>query len=405
MKKSRGQKPGIVEEERKMGLNSSHIECLVLIAILLCITKCYAQNVFNIMQFGASNDGRTDSTQALSKAWRQACWRDGGGVVLVPDGRFLIFSLVLKGPCKGSIGLRINGQLLAPIDPNFAIAQIWLSIYEVDNLFVDGYGSFDGRGFLAWSIKTFNRPISMKLTKINHARITGITSYNSKFFHFGVHGCSDVTFDHIRVMAPRDSPNTDGIHISKSSGINIVHSRFDTGDDCISLGPGSRFINITNIHCGPGHGISIGSLGKYPNEEDVSDVLVRDSTFVGTDNGVRIKTWSSSHPSFVTKIVFLNLEMKDVRNPMIIDQKYCLDCSRDKMSTSRVQIRDVRYEGIRGTSATQAAVNFECSQVFPCEGIVLQDINLSFNGGGQPTSICHNVKGSAFGKQLPSSCL
>ncbi|KAG6577488.1 Exopolygalacturonase, partial [Cucurbita argyrosperma subsp. sororia] len=185
------------------------------------------------MQFGARNDGRTDSTQALSTAWSQACSHDGGGVVLVPDGRFLISSLVFKGPCNGSIGLRINGELLAPIDPNFAIAQIWLSIYEVDNLFVDGYGSLNGRGSLAWSIKKFNRPIS----------------------------------------------------------------------------------------------------------------------------------------------------------------------------NSRVKIRDARYENIRGTSATQAAVNFECSQVLPCEGIVLQDINLSFNGRGQPTSICHNVKGSAFGKQLPSSCL
>ncbi|XP_023552930.1 exopolygalacturonase-like [Cucurbita pepo subsp. pepo] len=388
-----------------MGLNSSPIECLVFIAILLCITKCYAQNVFNIMQFGARNDGRTDSTQALSKAWSEACSHDGGGVVLVPDGRFLIFSLVLKGPCKGSIGLRINGELLAPIDPNFAIGQIWLSIYEVDNLFVDGYGSLNGRGSLAWSIKKFNRPISMKLSKINHARITGITSYNSKNFHFSVHGCNDVTFDHIRTMAPKDSPNTDGIHISKSSGINIMHSRFDTGDDCISLGPGSRFINITNIYCGPGHGISIGSLGKYPNEEDVSDVIVRDSTFVGTDNGVRIKTWSSSLPSSVTKITFLNLEMKDVKNPIVIDQNYCLDCQRDQMSNSRVKIRDVRYENIRGTSATQVAVNFECSHVLPCEDIVLGNINLPFKGAGQPTSICNNVKGHAFGKQFPNSCL
>lgn len=74
-------------------------------------------------------------------------------------------------------------------------------------------------------------------------------------------------------------------------------------------------------------------------------------------------------------------------------------------SKSRVQIKDVRYEGIRGNSNTQVAVDFECSQVFPCQGIVLQEIHLPFNGGGQPTSICHNVKGSAFGQQLPPSCL
>ena len=76
-----------------------------------------------------------------------------------------------------------------------------------------------------------------------------------------------------------------------------------------------------------------------------------------------------------------------------------------QQSNSRVKIRDVRYENIRGTSATQVAVNFECSHVLPCEDIVLGNINLPFKGAGQPTSICNNVKGHAFGKQFPNSCL
>ncbi|XP_022932249.1 exopolygalacturonase-like [Cucurbita moschata] len=129
---------------------------------------------------------------------------------------------------------------------------------------------------LVWILKT------RKLFNVNTARIAKITSSNSKFFHFAVHGCCDVTFDHVTVIAPVDSPNTDGIHVSNSSGVNIMHSVIGTGDDCISLGPGSKFINITDVQCGPGHGISIGSLGKYQNEEDVSEVIVRDSTFVGT---------------------------------------------------------------------------------------------------------------------------
>ncbi|XP_022932248.1 exopolygalacturonase-like [Cucurbita moschata] len=380
--------------------------CLVFFIILLSIPKCYSQSKeFNIIQFGATADGKTESTKALSEAWREACGHNGHGVVLVPAGRFLILPLVLEGPCKVSIGLLIHGELLAPVSKNFATGGYWLSISKVDNLFVDGSGSLNGGGSSAWPSDTSNRPVSMKLSSVNTARISKITSSNSKFFHFGVHGCRDVTFDHVTVIAPADSPNTDGIHVSKSSGINIMHSVIRTGDDCISLGPGSKFINITDIQCGPGHGISIGSLGKYPNEEDVSEVTIRDSTFVGTDNGVRIKTWSSSFSSFVSKIAFLNLEMKDVKNPIIIDQKYCPDCKEDKMSNSKVQIRDVRYEDIRGSSTSQVAVSFECSQVCSCESIVLQDINLSYKGDGQPTSICHNVQGSASGKQFPSSCL
>lgn len=152
-------------------------------------------------------------------------------------------------------------------------------------------------------------------------------------FHFAVNGCNDITFDHVTALAPADSPNTDGIHISASNGVNILHSTIGTGDDCISLGPGSKYINITNVQCGPGHGISIGSLGKYPNEENVYDVTVRDSTFFGTTNGVRIKTWSSNYVSWVSKIAFLNLQMNNVLNPILIDQNYCPHdvCPRDQV--------------------------------------------------------------------------
>ncbi|XP_022932247.1 exopolygalacturonase-like [Cucurbita moschata] len=264
--------------------------------------------------------------KALSSTWREACGHNGGGVVLVLEGRFLVLPLVLEGPCKGSIDLNIKGELLTPVAKNFAIGEYWLSIYQVDNFFVEGPGGLNGGGSSTWSSNTSKRPITMKLFNVNTATIANITSSNSKLFHFAVHGCRDVTFDHVTVIAPADSPNTDAIHVSNSSGVNIMHSVIGTGDDCISLGPGSKFINMTDVQCGPGHGISIGSLGKYPNEEDVSEVTVRNSTFVGTTNGVRIKTWSSSFSSVVSKIAFINLQMKDVKNPIIMNQKYCLDC-------------------------------------------------------------------------------
>lgn len=69
-----------------------------------------------------------------------------------------------------------------------------------------------------------------------------------------------------------------------------------------------------------------------------------------------------------------------------------------------MQIQDVRYEDIRAPSS-KVAVNFDCSQVTPCQGIVLQDINMTLNNGGTVISRCYNVRGSAFGLQLPPSCL
>ena len=74
-------------------------------------------------------------------------------------------------------------------------------------------------------------------------------------------------------------------------------------------------------------------------------------------------------------------------------------------SVSRIQIKDVKYENIRGTSAKQLAVTLNCSQVVPCQGIALNNINLVFNGSGSSTSVCQNIQGSASGPQLPPSCL
>lgn len=120
-----------------------------------------------------------------------------------------------------------------------------------------------------------------------------------------------------------ESPNTDGIHMDRCDGINIVDSTIKTGDDCISVGHGSRNVNIKRVTCGPGHGISIGSLGKRKGEKPVSGISVTNCTFLKTYTGIRIKTWPISNPGIVTNIRFEDLVMEDVRTPILIDQEYC----------------------------------------------------------------------------------
>ncbi|TXG72984.1 hypothetical protein EZV62_001563 [Acer yangbiense] len=84
-----------------------------------------------------------------------------------------------------------------------------------------------------------------------------------------------------RVTAPGDSHNTDGIHV-QSDSVTILNSIIATSDDCVSIGPGTTNLWIENVICGPGHGISVGSLGKKLQEagvENVSGVQISDVTY------------------------------------------------------------------------------------------------------------------------------
>lgn len=164
----------------------------------------------------------------------------------------------------------------------------------------------------------------MKLNFITNSIVTGITSLDSKNFHINLLGCKNLTFDHVTITAPGNSPNTDGIHVSSSEQINILNTNIATGDDCISVGDSNKQVAISDVTCGPGHGISIGSLGKYTKEKEVVGVTVKKCKLTGTTNGVRIKTWPDSAVAFpATDMHFEDIEMDNVSNPIIIDQEYC----------------------------------------------------------------------------------
>ena len=170
---------------------------------------------------------------------------------------------------------------------------------------------------------------------INNSIIRDITSKDSKHFHVNVLGCNNFTFDGFKVSAPGDSHNTDGIHIGRSTGVNVLNTDIATGDDCVSLGDGSRQVLIQKVNCGPGHGISIGSLGKYKEEEPVEGVTVKGCTLKGTTNGVRIKTWPNEPGTItVNDMKFEDITMDNVQNPVIIDQEYCPNnqCSKGGLS-------------------------------------------------------------------------
>ncbi|XP_030523485.1 exopolygalacturonase-like [Rhodamnia argentea] len=210
----------------------------------------------------------------------------------------------------------------------------------------------------------------------------------------------------VRITARGDSPKTDGIHIGYSSRIKIADSVISIGDDCVSIGPGSKDIKIVGIYCKPSHGFRVGSFGRYPNEADVTGLSVRGCTMVGTQNGVRIKTWASGIKSNAYNLSFDDITIKDVQSRIIIDQEYRPGGGCSKQLGSNVQIKDVSFTKILGASASQVAVNLVCNPNVPCQNITLENIDLVYTGREGPVkSYYAHVKGDARGVQVSQSCI
>ncbi|CAN4096271.1 unnamed protein product [Withania somnifera] len=216
---------------------------------------------------------------------------------------------------------------------------------------------------------------------LTNSIINDITSLDSKLFHINVLGCKNLTFNGINIKAPAESLKTD--------------------DDCISIGDGVQEMHITNVTCGPGHGISVGSLGKSPGESPVVGVFVQNCTFIDTDNGVRVKTWPASRDGVVRDLHFEDIVVQNISNPVVIDQVYCPYNQFKKELPSRVKISKVSFKNIKGTSSTQEAIQLICSK-----GVEIGDIDIKYSGNieGPVKSTCQNVEPSLVGNQYPPVC-
>ncbi|KAJ3671543.1 hypothetical protein LUZ60_007622 [Juncus effusus] len=380
---------------------------LSLLLTLLYISFTLGTASYNVIDFGAVPDGRTDNKIPFLNAWYQVCGNAKPSLLYVPPGRFLVSQATFNGPCMNNYTrVFIDGTIVAP--SGFTEELAWISFKYVNGLSIFG-GKLDGQGKAMWDCKTYGSSCpqastSLTISESRNVLIRGLTSLNSEGFHLVIFASRHVRVHHARIIASGTSPNTDGIHIQMSDHVSIMKSNIRTGDDCVSMGAGTSNVLIENMNCGPGHGISIGSLGGTDNEPGVLNVTVKSVTFYGTQNGLRIKTWGKPYEGFVSGVGFENITMDDVKNPIIIDQNYCPKKVSCPGQSSGIKISDVWYKNIRGSSATEVAVKFDCSPQYPCKGIDLHDVILTY-GKRHAKSFCKNVKGSKSGIVDPPSCL
>uniref|UniRef100_K4AKQ8 endo-polygalacturonase n=1 Tax=Setaria italica TaxID=4555 RepID=K4AKQ8_SETIT len=381
-------------------------------------------DVFSLDRYGARGDGRHDDTRALARAWRAACASRRPAVVLVPRGRrYLLKVITLHGPCRSSVAVAVKGTLVASPnrdDWSEKERRHWIVFRRVDRLTVDGGGAVDGNGETWWKhsckinpdLPCKGAPTALSFHLCKNLRVEDLKIVNSQQIHVSVEDCTNVQLARLSITAPHSSPNTDGIHITRSKDVKVTNCKIRTGkyhqhvhrDDCVSIEDGTHNLHVSKVVCGPGHGISIGSLGDHNSWAQVSGITIDTVQLYGTTNGARIKTYQGGS-GYAKDITFQNMIMHAVDNPIIIDQNYCDKATPCEEQRSAVEVSNVVFKNIRGTTMTKDAIKLNCSMSVPCHGITLQNIDLRMHSGmGNTVSTCQNAKWRKYGTVRPQPC-
>ncbi|WOL00966.1 hypothetical protein Cni_G09679 [Canna indica] len=241
-----------------------------------------------------------NNASAFQEAWNASCLTVGKTRLLIPNGNYLVSPLMFKGPCKSIMVMKVKGQILA--STNLKIYEKnWIEFQYIDGLIISSGGIFNGQGASAWPHNECPKKHKCKVPPI------------------------------------------------------VINSIIRTGDDCISIGSGSKNLRISDVFCGPDHDISIRSLGKQANKKDVVGLTVTD-------------------------FIFEDIIMNNVYNSIIIDQEYCPFEYCAEKDPSTVKVNNIKFKNIRETSMSDEAIKLICNASHSCEDVQLSDINLKYKG-------------------------
>jgi polygalacturonase len=357
--------------------------------------------------FGAKVDGVSKDTAAIQAAI-DACAQHSGGTVRLSAGTWLSAPIVLKSNItleleKGATLLGSPDHKDYPAKTEFRAPglQSLVSATDATNVAIIGEGTIDGAGESWWEEarthgdhgvmgSEHTRPRLVVFDHCRHVRVEGVTIQSSPMWQLVPYYSDDVTIRNIRVLAPQHSPNTDAIDPFSSSNVRIDHVFADVGDDDVAIKSGqansagpddpSRDITITDCTFLHGHGLSVGS----EIAGGVKNIRAERVHFDGTDNGIRIKA-NRDRGNDVGEMVFRDIEMKNVKNAVVISEYYPKILPPDTDPPQPVtrltpHFHDITLENVTATDVVSAGAIAGLPEA-PIRGVVLKNVRIEAQHG------------------------
>jgi polygalacturonase len=284
---------------------------------------------FNIKDFGAVGDGKTDDARAIQLAI-DACSAAGGGQVRVPAG-----STFLSGPfnLKSRIEFYVETGATVMASPDEKVytqsafrdnqgeGTIWIGGEKLNHVTLCGGGTLDGNGvsFMgaelddSYELKPFHivdpRPHLLTLVDVKQLRIRDLNIRNSSYWTVHLVGCDDVAISDITLLNSLKVRNSDGIDLDHSKNVRISNCYIESGDDCICLKNRREYEeygaceNITVTGCtmtSRSCAIKIGS----ENMDRISHVVFNNCIIRASNRGVGIQ---NRDEGTVSDVIFSNM--------------------------------------------------------------------------------------------------
>lgn len=281
---------------------------LYILAFIFIQTNAFAQNaIYNVRDYGAKGDGKTNDQAAIQKAIDQC--KTNGGTVLLKEGLFLSGQLMLTSNMTLHIdstaillGIQSDAETAYPhhmIEVKFPnrmeqdCQRRLLYGNHVSNVTITGGGTINGQGdFDPWmNVKELgtekDRPSLIAFVGSQNITVANLTMLRPACWTQVYIESDSITLSNLTINTGKLSPNRDGIDIVDCHHVLIENCEIKSQDDGICFKSGSEYgvrdvvvrnctIDKLNVNAGNCFKLGTDGLGSFMNF-DVSGLTLKNA--------------------------------------------------------------------------------------------------------------------------------